>query len=205
MAIRILLAEDEPVIRMDLREELQRLGYAVVGEVGDGASAVQLARELRPDLVIACIRMPEMDGLAMAEILTRERVAPVLLHTAMSDDELVARACEAGVVGYVIKPWRLADMKPTIEVAVARAREQGQLEERVRTLEEQLTTRKVVERARDLLIVKYQLSPNDAFRRIQRQSMTKRISLRACAEEILLAESEEAPGGSVQGGADGTE
>ena len=125
MPTRIILAEDDAVIRMDLKEELERQGYLVVGQVGDGQSAVNLARELRPDLVIMDIRMPEMDGIAAAEILTREKLAPVLLLTAYSEDVLIERARNAGVVHYVTKPWRQSDLKPAIEIALAKGRRFG--------------------------------------------------------------------------------
>lgn len=143
---RLLLAEDDCVIRMDLHDALRRLGYQVVGDVGDGASAVALARELRPDLVIMCIRMPEMDGLTAARILRDERIAPVMLLSAMCDEELVARACEAGVVMYLTKPARDSDLLPAIEVALTRHREACEMERRVSILEDQLATRRLVER-----------------------------------------------------------
>jgi len=120
MATRIILAEDETVIRMDLKEELERQGYLVVGDVADGKSAVSLARELRPDLLVMDIRMPEMDGIAAAEILTREKLGPVVLLTAFSDDELIERARNAGVVAYLTKPWRSSDLKPAIEIEMRR-------------------------------------------------------------------------------------
>ena len=145
MPTRIILAEDDSVIRMDLREELQRQGYLVVGDVGDGQSAINLARELRPDLIIMDIRMPELDGIEAARVLTSERLAPVVLLTAFSDDELIERAREAGVVNYVTKPWRQSDLKPAIEIALARFQEFREMESQVKTLEDQLATRKVVE------------------------------------------------------------
>src|SRR5215469_4293136 len=123
MPTRIILAEDETIIRMDLKEELTRQGYLVIGDVGDGLSAVNLARELRPDLVIMDIKMPEMDGITAAETLTREKLAPVVLLTAYSDEELIERARNAGVVHYVTKPWRQSDLKPAIEIALSRFRE----------------------------------------------------------------------------------
>ncbi len=188
MPTRIIVAEDDTVIRMDLKEELQRQGYLVIGDVGDGLSAVNLARELRPDLVIMDIRMPEMDGISAAEILTRERLAPVVLLTAFSDEELIERARGAGVVHYVTKPWRQSDLKPAIEIALSRFQEFKQLESQVKTLEDQLSTRKLVERAKGVLMDKYKLSEQDAFRRIQKLSMNNRKSMKEVAEAILLAE-----------------
>ena len=188
MPTRIILAEDDSVIRMDLREELQRQGYLVVGDVGDGLSAINLTRELRPDLIIMDIRMPEMDGIEAARTLTAERLAPVVLLTAFSDDELIERAREAGVVNYITKPWRQSDLKPAIEIALARFQEFREIESQVKTLEEQLTTRKVVEKAKGVLMEKYKISEQEAFRRIQKLSMNNRKSMREVAEALLLAE-----------------
>ena len=188
MPTRLILAEDETVIRMDLKEELQRQGYLVVGDVGDGQSAVNLARELRPDLVVMDIRMPEMDGITAAEILTREKVAPVVLLTAFSDDELIERAREAGVVTYLTKPWRSSDLKPAIEIALSRFQEFRAMEGRVKDLEDHLATRKVVEKAKGVLMAKHGISEQEAFRRIQKASMNNRKSMREIAEAILLAE-----------------
>jgi AmiR/NasT family two-component response regulator len=188
MPTRIILAEDDTVIRMDLKEELQRQGYLVIGDVGDGLSAVNLARELRPDLLVMDIKMPEMDGVTAAETLTREKLAPVVLLTAYSDEELIERARNAGVVHYVTKPWRQSDLKPAIEIALSRFREFREMETKARDLEEHLATRKVVERAKGVLMDKYKLSEQDAFRRIQKLSMNNRKSMREVAEAILLAE-----------------
>ncbi|MBF6591739.1 MAG: response regulator [Ktedonobacterales bacterium] len=188
MPTRIILAEDDTVIRMDLKEELLRQGYLVIGDVGDGLSAVNLAREVRPDLVVMDMRMPEMDGISAAEILTRENLAPVLLLTAFNDDDSIERARNAGVIHYVTKPWRQSDLKPAIEIALSRFREYRALETKARGLEDQLATRKVVERAKGVLMLKYQLSEHEAFRRIQKLSMNNRKSMREVAEAILLAE-----------------
>jgi AmiR/NasT family two-component response regulator len=188
MSTRLILAEDETVIRMDLKEELQRQGYLVVGDVGDGESAVNLARELRPDLMVMDIRMPEMDGIAAAEILTREKIAPVVLLTAFSDDELIERARNAGVVTYLTKPWRSSDLKPAIEIALSRFQEFRSMEGRVKDLEDHLATRKVVEKAKGVLMTKHSITEQDAFRRIQKASMNNRKSMREIAEAILLAE-----------------
>lgn len=186
MPTRIIIAEDETLIRMDLKEELQRQGYLVVGDVGDGESAVNLTRELRPDLVVMDIRMPQLDGISAAEILTRENLAPVVLLTAFSDQELIDRAKEAGVVHYVTKPWKQSDLKPAIEVALSRFQEYRSLEDKVKDLEERLATRKVVEQAKGILMQKQGLSEQEAFRRIQKLSMNNRKSMREVAEAILL-------------------
>ncbi len=188
MPVRIIVAEDDTVIRMDLKEELQRQGYLVVGDVGDGQSAVNLARELRPDLMVMDIRMPEMDGIAAAEILTREKLAPVVLLTAYSDEELIERARAAGVVHYVTKPWRASDLKPAIEIALSRFQEFRAMEVKVADLEEHLATRKVVEKAKGVLMEKYKINEQEAFRRIQKASMNYRKSMKDVAEAILLAE-----------------
>ena len=188
MATRIILAEDDSVIRMDLKEELQRQGYLVVGEVGDGESAVNLTRELRPELVVMDIRMPEMDGITAAEILTREKLAPVVLLTAFSDEELIERARNAGVVHYVTKPWRSSDLKPAIEIALSRFGEFREMEGRVKDLEDHLATRKVVEKAKGVLMQKHDITEQEAFRRIQKASMNNRKSMKDVAEAILLAE-----------------
>jgi two-component system, response regulator PdtaR len=188
MPTRIIVAEDDSVIRMDLKEELQRQGYLVVGDAGDGQSAVNLTRELRPDLVVMDIRMPEMDGISAAEILTREKLAPVVLLTAFSDQELIERARNAGVVHYVTKPWRASDLRPAIEIALSRFQEFRTMETRVRDLEDHLATRKVVEKAKGVLMEKHNITEQEAFRRIQKASMNNRKSMKDVAEAILLAE-----------------
>ncbi len=184
---RVIIAEDESLIRRDLREILTGLGYLVVGEAGDGESAVNLARELRPDLVIMDIMMPVMGGIAVARTLTEERVAPVLLLTAYSQKELIQEASEAGVVGYMVKPFKESELVPAIEVALARFKEFRSLEQQVGGLKETLETRKLVERAKGLLMDTQGLKEAEAFRRIQKLSMDKRKSMREVAEAILLA------------------
>lgn len=184
---RILVADDEPLIRLDLREMLTALGYHVVGEASDGATAVRLARETSPDLVIMDIQMPELDGLEAARMLTAENIAPVLLLTAYSQKELVERAQQAGVVGYLVKPFRDSDIQPAVEVALARFEEFRAVREQVRTLEESLETRKIVDRAKGVLMDTQGLKEADAFRRIQKLSMDSRKSMREVAEAILLA------------------
>ncbi len=184
---RIIIADDESLIRMDLREMLTNLGYLVVGEVGDGRSAVNLARELRPDIVIMDIKMPDMDGIEAARILTEERVAPVLLLSAYSQQDLVTRAREAGVAGYLVKPFRESDLTPAIEVALARFSEFRALEREVGNLSEALETRKLVERAKGILMDTQGLSEEEAFRRIQKMSMNNRKPMKAVAEAIILA------------------
>lgn len=184
---RIIIADDESLIRMDLREMLTNLGYLVVGDVGDGRSAVNLARELRPDIVIMDIKMPDMDGIEAARILTEDRVAPVLLLSAYSQQELVSKAREAGVAGYLVKPFRESDLTPAIEVALSRFSEFRALEREVGDLRETLETRKIVERAKGILMDTQGLNEANAFRRIQKMSMNNRKPMRAVAEAIILA------------------
>jgi len=188
--IRVIIADDESIIRMDLREMLTNLGYLVVGEVGDGRSAVNLARELRPDIVIMDIKFEgeEFDGIDAARILTEERISPVLLLTAYSQRELVVRAREAGVVGYLVKPFREADLVPAIEVALARFAEFRTVEEQVGDLEQALETRKFVDRAKGILMDTQDLTEAEAFRRIQKMSMNTRKPMKDVAEAIILAQ-----------------
>jgi two-component system, response regulator PdtaR len=184
---RVVIADDESIIRMDLREMLTSLGYLVVGETGDGVSAVNLARELKPDLVIMDIKMPDLDGIQAAKILTEERIAPVLLLTAFSQQELVEGAKEAGVVGYIVKPFRESELVPAIEVALSRFREFKAIEKELTDTKNILETRKIVERAKGVLMDTQGLKEAEAFRKIQKLSMNTRKSMREVAEAILLA------------------
>ncbi len=184
---RVIIADDESIIRMDLREMLTNLGYLVVGEVGDGRSAVNLARELRPDVVIMDIKMPDMDGIDAAKILTEERIAPVILLTAYSQKDLVERAKAAGVVGYLVKPFREADLTPAIEVALARFKEFEAMHKEVDDLQIALETRKLVDRAKGILMDTQGLNEAEAFRKIQKMSMNTRKPMKEVAEAIILA------------------
>ena len=184
---RLLIAEDEVISRMDLREMLENLGYTVVGEAGDGLAAVNLARTLKPDLVLMDIKMPELDGIQAAQTLSQEHLTPVLLLTAYSDREFVDRAVDAGVMGYLVKPFAEAQLKPAIEVALERWREVRQIREDLAQTQETLETRKLVERAKGVLMDSQNLKEAEAFRRIQRLSMNSRKSMREVAEAILLA------------------
>jgi AmiR/NasT family two-component response regulator len=185
--IRVIIADDESLIRMDLREMLLNLGYLVVGEVGDGRSAVNLARELKPDVVLMDIKMPDMDGIDAAKILTEERISPVILLTAYSQKDLVERAKEAGVVGYMVKPFRETDLVPAIEVALARFKEFEALHKEVDDLQLALETRKLVDRAKGILMDSQGLSEAEAFRKIQKMSMNTRKPMKEVAEAIILA------------------
>jgi response regulator NasT len=172
---------------MDLKEMLTNLNYLVVGEVGDGRSAVNLARELKPDVVLMDIKMPDMDGIEAAKILTEEQIAPVVLLTAYSQKELVDQAKEAGVVGYLVKPFREADLLPAIEVALSRFKEFKQVHQEVTDLQYALETRKVVDRAKGILMDVQGLDEQEAFRRIQKMSMNTRKPMKEVAEAIILA------------------
>jgi len=187
-ARRVVIAEDDTIIRMGLREQLEAAGFQVVGDVGDGESAIKIARELRPDVVVMDIRMPGLDGVAAARTLTSERIAPVVLVTAFAEPDLVERAVEAGVIAYVIKPLRNNDLETAIEIALSRYNEFLQIASTVEDLKEQLETRKAVERAKGLLMTKLGLTEPEAFKRIQRLSMDRRKSMREIAEAIILAE-----------------
>jgi len=184
--LRVVIADDESIIRLDLKETLQRMGHQVVAEAGDGRAAVELARQHRPDLVILDIKMPEMDGVDAAKEISKERVAPVLLLTAYSQQDLVRRAMEAGVFAYVVKPFTESDLLPAIGVATARFQEFNTISEEAASLSDALETRKLVDRAKGILMDKHNLREQDAFRRIQQQSMNTRKSMREIAEAILL-------------------
>jgi len=185
--VRIVIADDEPIIRLDLRELLTSLGYDVVGEAADGRTAIELARKLKPDLIILDIKMPEVDGIDAAEELSREGLAPVVLLTAYSERELVDRAKAAGVAGYLVKPFRESELMPVIELALARFRDLQRLERQVVELQEALEARKLIERAKGILMQVHGLSEAEAFQRMRRISMDNRKSMREVAEAILLA------------------
>lgn len=184
---RILIADDENLILMDLREMLTNLGYLVVGEANDGQSAVNMARELRPDLVVMDIKMPDMDGIEAARVLTEEKLAPVLLLTAYSQQDLIERAKEAGVVGYLVKPFRESNLAPAVQITLARFEEFQALHKEVEDLKEALETRKVVDRAKGILMDTQGLTEHEAFRRIQKMSMNTRRAMKDIAEAIILA------------------
>ena len=184
---RILIADDESLILMDLREMLTNLGYLVVGEANDGRSAVNMARELRPDLVIMDVKMPDMDGIEAAQVLTAEKIAPVLLLTAYSQQDLIDRAKEAGVVGYLVKPFRESNLAPAVEITLSRFQEFQTVQKEVEDLKEALETRKVVDRAKGILMDTQGLTEQDAFRRIQKMSMNMRRPMKDIAEAIVLA------------------
>jgi AmiR/NasT family two-component response regulator len=188
-ARRVLVAEDESLIRLDLIEMLGEEGYEVVGEAADGASAVRLAEEHRPDLVVMDVKMPVLDGISAAARIVEQRIAPVLILTAFSQRDLVERAREAGAMAYLVKPFSKADLVPAIEMALSRHEEITQLENEVADLNDRLETRKLVDRAKGILQTRYGLSEPDAFRWIQKAAMDKRTSMREVAK-VVLSDSE---------------
>lgn len=183
--LRVVVAEDEALIRLDLVEMLREEGYEVVGEAGDGEEAVRLARELRPNLIMMDIKMPGTDGLEAARTIAGERLAPVVMLTAFSQRELVESARDAGAMAYLVKPFSKTDVVPAIELAASRFAEVTALEEEVAGLTERLETRKAVERAKGLLMAKKKMSEPDAFRWIQRTAMDRRTTMRAVADAVV--------------------
>lgn len=193
---RVLIAEDEALIRLDLAEMLAEEGYEVVGEASDGETAVRLAEELRPDLVILDIKMPVLDGLAAAERIAGARIAPVIILTAFSQRDLVERARAAGAMAYLVKPFQKSDLVPAIEIALSRYAELSALESEVADLTERLETRKVVERAKGILMTKYGLTEPQAFRWIQRTAMDYRMTMREIATRIIAESAGDTGGGT---------
>jgi response regulator NasT len=182
---RVLIAEDEALIRLDLKEMLEEEGYDVVGEAGDGEQAVKLAEELKPDLVILDVKMPVLDGISAAERIVDQRIAPVVMLTAFSQRELVERAVDAGAMAYLVKPFAKSDLLPTIEVAVSRHSQLAALEKEVSDLHERLETRKVIDRAKGKLQTDFGMSEPEAFRWIQKTSMDRRTSMRSVADGVV--------------------
>ena len=182
---RVLIAEDEALIRLDLREMLQEEGYDVIGEAADGEQAVALAIDLNPDLVICDVKMPKMDGIAAAAQIADKRIAPVVILTAFSQRDLIERARDAGAMAYLVKPFQKRDLLPAIEMATSRFSEIRALEGEVTDLRERLEARKLIERAKGLLMSKHAMSEPEAFRWIQRAAMDNRTSMRSVAELVL--------------------
>jgi two-component system, response regulator PdtaR len=185
MPLRVVIAEDEAIIRMDLRETLEEEGYEVIGETGRGDQAVELVRGLQPDLAILDIKMPGMDGLEAARIINGEKICGVLMLTAFSQREVVEQARDAGALAFLVKPFQKSDLIPAIEVAMGRFRELRSLTGEIDALGEQLESRKVVERAKGVLIDEAGLSEQDAFSFIQRTAMSERVRMRDVADRIL--------------------
>lgn len=188
MSIRVVIAEDEAIIRLDLRETLEEEGYEVVGETGRGDEAVELVRSLRPDLAILDIKMPGLDGLTAARIISDERICGVLVLTAFSQREVVEQARDAGALAYLVKPFQKSDLIPAIEVAIGRFRELQSLSGEVDALGEQLEARKLIDRAKGKLMDEHGLREQEAFTFIQRTAMSERTRMREVAERILAGE-----------------
>ncbi len=185
--LNILLADDEALIRLDLREMLSDAGHKIVGEAADGQQAVRLARELRPDFIIMDVKMPIMDGLEAAAIIGEGNIAPVLLLTAYSQKDIVEKATKAGVIAYLVKPVREEQLFPAMEVAASRFAELQQLNQELLDLKDSLETRKLVDRAKGILMTAHHITEQEAYRKMQQYSMAKRITLKALAESIIKA------------------
>ena len=182
---RVLVAEDEALIRFDLVELLNDEGYEVVGQAGDGEAAVEMARELEPDLVVMDVKMPKMDGIAAAEIIAAERIAPGVMLTAFSQRDLVAQAREAGAMAYVVKPFDASDVVPAIEIAMARYAEIRALDDEIEDLEDRLASRKIIDQAKGILQESLGLTEPEAFRWIQKTAMDLRKSMREVADGVI--------------------
>ena len=189
-----MIAEDEALIRLDLKEMLEEEGYVVTGEAADGETAITLTQSLRPDLVILDVKMPVLDGISAAERIAADHLAPVVILTAFSQRELVERARDAGAMAYLVKPFTKADLVPAIEIAVSRFQEISALESEVGTLRDRLEVRKLLDRAKGLLQSQRGITEAEAFRWIQKTSMDRRMTMRAVSEEVLAAAAAEAAG-----------
>jgi two-component system, response regulator PdtaR len=185
LATRVVIAEDEAIIRLDLKETLEEEGYEVVGETGRGDEAVKLVRELEPDLAILDIKMPGIDGLAAAREIAGERRAAVLILTAFSQRDLIEQARDAGALAYLVKPFERGELVPAVEVALGRFRELRALHDQTASLEEQLETRKVVDRAKGKLMDEFSMNENTAFGFIQRRAMSERVTMRDISQRII--------------------
>ena len=183
--LRIVVAEDEALIRLDLAEMLAELGYDVVGQASDGEQAVALVHAHRPDVVIMDVKMPVLDGISAAEQIGKERIAPVIMLTAFSQKELVERARDAGVMAYIVKPFTQADLAPAVDIATSRWAELKALEGEIADLGERLETRKAVDRAKGILMTRLKLSEADAFRWIQKTAMDRRLGMREVADAVI--------------------
>ena len=188
MATRVVIAEDEAIIRLDLKETLEDEGYEVVGETGRGDEAVKLVRELEPDLAILDIKMPGLDGLAAAREIAGERRAAVLILTAFSQRDLIEQARDAGALAYLVKPFERSELVPAVEVALGRFKELRALHDQTASLEEQLETRKVVDRAKGILMDKHAMAEAEAFSFIQKRAMAERTKMKAVAEKVVSGE-----------------
>jgi AmiR/NasT family two-component response regulator len=206
--LRVVIGEDEALIRLDLKEMLEEEGYEVAGEAGDGEKAVELATTLKPDLVILDVKMPILDGITAAGRIAEARIAPVLILTAFSQRELVERARDAGAMAYLVKPFTKGDLVPAIEIAVSRFHEMTALGTEAATLRDRLEVRKLLDRAKGKLQAEYGMSEPDAFRWVQKNAMDRRASMRAVAEDVIAgtlapqppSDGAASPGGDSPGG-----
>lgn len=186
-SLRLIIADNESIIRMDLREMLEEAGHEIVGEAVDGRKAIELTRMHRPDLVIMDIKMPEMDGITASRKIAEEKLAPVLLLTAFSQPEIVEKAKDSGVLGYLVKPVRESNLFPAMEIALSRWEEMKGMEQELDRLKDSLETRKIADRAKGILMAAHKLSEQEAYRRMQRYAMMKRLSMKEVAEAIVRA------------------
>ena len=185
--LNIVIADNESIIRMDLRELLEEQGHTIVGEAHDGKQALELTRKYRPDLVMMDIKMPNMDGITAAKTIADEGISPVILLTAFSDSEIVSRAKDAGVLAYLVKPIREESISPAIEIALSRWQEMKELEQELEETKDSLELRKTLDRAKGILMDAHNISESEAYRRIQRYSMMKRKTIKEVAEAIVRA------------------
>ena len=185
MGTRVVIAEDEAIIRLDLRETLEEEGYEVVGETGRGDTAVELVRELKPDLAILDIKMPGMDGLGAARLISADRICAILILTAFSQRDVIEQARDAGALAYLVKPFQKSELVPAIELAIGRHREMAALTAEVAGLEAQLETRKVVDRAKGILMDKHGMRESEAFAFVQKRAMSERRTMRDVADDVI--------------------
>ena len=185
MGTRVVIAEDEAIIRLDLRETLEEEGYEVVGETGRGDTAVELVRELKPDLAILDIKMPGMDGLGAARLISADRICAILILTAFSQRDVIEQARDAGALAYLVKPFQKSELVPAIELAIGRHREMAALTAEVAGLEAQLETRKVVDRAKGILMDKHGMRESEAFAFVQKRAMSERRTMKDVADDVI--------------------
>lgn len=187
MGYRVVIGDDESIIRMDLCEMLEEAGHTVVGAAADGAEALEMVRREKPDIVLLDIKMPRLDGIHAAKMIARERIAPVLLLTAYSQQDVVYKAKDSGVLGYLVKPVSPVNLFPAMEIAIAQFKRQEETAHQLEEMNERMETRKVVEKAKGYLMELYHISENEAYRRIQQYSMKKRRSLKSVAEAVIAS------------------
>lgn len=195
---QILIADDDAMLRLDLRVMLESIGHTVIGEADNGEAAVVMARNLRPDLIILDVMMPRMSGIQAAEIIAKERLGPVMMLTGYSDAPMIEQANRAGVLGYLVKPFRLQELQPLIQIAISRYREMLALEGAVSTAQDQMETNRIVGRAKRVLMEKHAVGDQEAFRRLNAQSLATSRTLKEIAEAILLAEEMAGPAPTVR-------